>query len=98
MRTGAPLVFIDADVVAVKSLTEMAGELRAGRRFMHKREFQLGSNTRRGNLRLWRDLERQKFGSFEFRAADAMWNSGVLWLPSGDAGLLRDALRLYDSM
>jgi len=98
MRPGAPLVFIDADVVAVKSLRQMAGELAAGARFMHKREFQLGSNTRRGNLRLWRDLERQKFGAFEFRAADAMWNSGVLGLPSGDAGLLRDALGLYDSM
>jgi hypothetical protein len=97
-RADAPLVFLDADVVAVASLREMTDELRAGARFMHKREFQLGSSTRKGNLRLWRDLERQQFGGFGFRPTDAMWNSGVLGLPSGDEGRIREALSLYDAM
>ena len=98
LRADAPLVFLDADVVANKPLDDLAEGLRAGGRYMHKREFELGSNWRRGNLQLWRELEGRTFGAFEFDPKDAMWNSGVLALPAGDQVLLQEALRLYDSL
>jgi len=98
LRANEPLVFLDADVVASGPLKDLVEGVRAGTRYMHKREFELGSSTRKGNLRLWRELEHSQFGSFQFRPSDAMWNSGVLAIPSGDEPRLREALSLYDSM
>ena len=97
-RAHAPLVFVDADVVASGPLDAVADGVRSGTRYMHKREFELGSNTRKGNVRLWRELQARNFGSFQFRQTDAMWNSGVLALPAGDERVLQDALSLYDAM
>ena len=96
-RDGA-LAFLDADVVAVADLSGFVAALGARGLLMHKREFDLGASTRGGNRRLWAELERQTFGDWRFGPSDAMWNSGVLALLSVDAGLLGDALELYDSM
>ncbi|MEO5894561.1 MAG: hypothetical protein ABIS06_02555 [Vicinamibacterales bacterium] len=95
---NGPLVLIDADVIATQPLQEFTGGLTAGARYMHKREFELGSNTRRGNVRLWRRLQARSFGRWQFRPADAMWNSGVIAVGPGDGGLLREALTLYDAI
>lgn len=92
------LALIDADVVVVRPLDTFAAALAAGTRFMHKREFELGSNRRRGNRRLWHELRGRTFGAWRFRSDDAMWNSGVLAVPAADAHLIRDALALYDAM
>jgi hypothetical protein len=95
---SVPLALIDADVIATRPLDEFAAGLHAGVRYLHKREFELGTNTRPGNVRLWRELRGKSIGHWEFRSTDAMWNSGVIAVGGGDGGLLRDALTLYDAM
>jgi len=98
LAADGPLVLIDADVVATQPLHDFGARLDAGARYLHKREFELGSNTRRGNVRLWRELRARSFGNWQFRPADAMWNSGVIAVGRGDGALLREALTLYDAM
>ena len=99
MLTGnSPLAFIDADVIATQSLEEFATQLNDGVRYLHKREFELGTNKRTGNVRLWRQLQGKSFASWQFRPSDAMWNSGVIAVGAGDGGLLRQALGVYDAM
>lgn len=95
--TGA-LVFLDADTLATADLAPLVAALEDGGLFMHKREFELGASRRRGNRQLWEGLQGRTFGGWEFRADDAMWNSGVLALPAEDASLLEHALSLYDAM
>lgn len=101
-RTTAPaaggLVLLDADTIATADLAPMAAALAGGALFMHKREFELGSSTRPGNRALWQELRGRTFGGWEFRADDAMWNSGVIAMGAGDRALIADALRLYDAM
>jgi hypothetical protein len=94
----APLAMIDADVIATRPLDQFAQGLHSGTRYMHKREFELGSNTRTGNMRLWRELAATSFAGWQFVAADAMWNSGVIGIGPADGALLRRALTLYDAM
>ena len=98
MPGDGALAFLDADVVALGDLSPFVAALTAGGLVMHKREFELGASTRAGNRKLWAELEPRTFGEWRFGPADAMWNSGVLALPAADAGLLRDALELYDAM
>ncbi len=96
-REGA-LALLDADTLAIADLQPFADALAAGDLFMHKREFDLGASRRSGNRKLWGQLNGKTFDGWQFRAADAMWNSGVLALPAASAGLLDDALTLYDAM
>ena len=63
---------------------------------MHKREYVLSENRRAGNRKLWSALSRAR--EFSFNATDAMWNSGVLALPTADRGLLDEAIDLYDAL
>lgn len=96
-REGA-LALLDADTLAKADLQPFADGLAAGNLFMHKREFDLSASQRSGNRRLWEQLHEKTFGRWQFRGDDAMWNSGVLALPAASAGLLDDALALYDAM
>jgi hypothetical protein len=96
-RDGA-LTLLDADTLAIANLQPLVDALAAGSLFMHKREFDLAASPRAGNRKLWTQLEGKTFDRWQFRAGDAMWNSGVLALPSASAGLLDDALALYDAM
>lgn len=98
MPPRGALVFLDADTLAVDDLSSLVRALENGALLMHKREFELGASQRRGNRRLWTALEGRAFGGWEFRAADAMWNSGVLGLRAADGHLLDAALALYDAM
>jgi hypothetical protein len=101
-RATAPaaggLVLLDADTIATADLAPMAAALAGGALFMHKREFALGSSTRRGNRALWQELRGRTFAGWEFRADDAMWNSGVMAMGARDRALIADALQLYDAM
>lgn len=63
---------------------------------MHKREYVLSESRRSGNRWLWSSLRRSPH--FAFRPDDAMWNSGVLAIPSADRGLLDQAIDLYDRL
>ena len=96
-REGA-LALLDADTLANADLQPFVDGLEVGDLFMHKREFDLGASLRAGNRKLWRQLDGKTFDRWQFRAGDAMWNSGVLALPAASAGLLDDALALYDAM
>lgn len=98
MPASGTLVCLDADVIATRNLQPFIDEVRAGARFMHRREYELGTSRRRGNRRLWQALEGRSFGSWRFRGDDGMWNSGVVAVPATDAGLIQDALALYDAM
>ena len=98
MPPEGALVFLDADTLAVADLSALAQALAGGALLMHTREFGLGATRRRGNRQLWNELQGRTFGGWEFRAEDAMWNSGVLGLPVTDRALLHDALSLYDAM
>jgi hypothetical protein len=98
MPSEGALVFLDADTLAATDLSPLVQALADGALLMHKREFELGESRRRGNRQLWSELQGRIFGGWEFRAEDAMWNSGVLGLTAGDAGLLDAALSLYDAM
>ena len=98
MPTDGALVFLDADTVATTSLAPLAAGLDEGAVFMHKQEFALGSSPRAGNRRLWAQLEGKAFGPWQFAPADAMWNSGVIALPSSGRSRLDDAVGLYDTM
>ncbi|HXG55477.1 MAG TPA: hypothetical protein VNJ03_08885 [Vicinamibacterales bacterium] len=98
MPASGTLVCLDADVMAMRDLQSFIDEVGAGARFMHTREYELGSSRRRGNRRLWQALEGQTFGSWRFRADDGMWNSGVVAVPATDEGLIQEALALYDAM
>lgn len=101
-RTIAPLagglVLLDADTMAAADLAPMTVALAGGALFMHKREFELGSSTRRGNRALWEELRGRTFAGWEFRTDDAMWNSGVIAMGARDRALIADALKLYDAL
>ena len=92
------LALLDADTLAIADLTSFVAALEHGALLMHKREFELGANPRAGNRKLWASLEGRTFGGWQFEPRDAMWNSGVLALSGSDAGLLDEALALYDAM
>ena len=89
-------VLLDADVLALKPLAPFAARLQAGELFMHKKEYVLSESSRSGNRKLWSSLRGSK--TFEFRPDDAMWNSGVLGVPTADRGLLDDSIALYDRL
>ena len=92
----AATVLLDADVLAVKPLRPFVDRLRAGDLFMHKREYVLSASRRSGNRALWVALRRSRV--FDFRADDAMWNSGVLGVPTADRALLDGSIDLYDRL
>lgn len=102
----AAVVFLDADVLARKPLEAFVSGLHAGDVFMHKREYVLSQSRRRGNRKLWASLRSvsaaaRVAGDGEgggFRDDDAMWNSGVLAMPSADRPLLDRALEMYDAL
>ncbi|MBA3296618.1 MAG: hypothetical protein H0U19_06755 [Acidobacteria bacterium] len=98
MPASGAMVLLDADVIAARPLQPFVGQVATGARFMHTREYELGSSRRQGNRRLWHALEGRSFGSWQFRAEDSMWNSGVVAVPAADAELFDDALALYDAM
>jgi hypothetical protein len=102
MRTAWPdagaIVLLDADVLAREDLTPFVERLLAGDLFMHKREYDFGSSRRGGNRELWEQLRGRRFGGWEVREGDAMWNSGVLAAPASDRPLFDRALQLYDDM
>ena len=89
-------VLLDADVLAIKPLAPFVARLRAGDLFMHKKEFVLSENRRAGNRRLWNTLRKSR--SFSFAIDDAMWNSGVIGVPTADRPLLDEAIELYDRL
>ena len=89
-------VLLDADVLAVKPLDPFVARLRAGELFMHKQEYVLSESRRRGNRKLWSTLRSMR--QFEFQVDDAMWNSGVLAIPTADRPLLDRAIELYDHL
>ena len=92
------LVLLDADTLATADLTPFVTALAQGALFMHKREFELGASTRRGNRALWQQLRGRRFGGWEFRADDGMWNSGIIGMGAADSRLIDEALNLYDAM
>ena len=92
----AATVLIDADVLAVAPLQSFVERLRAGELFMHKREYLLADSRRAGNRKLWSAL--RTIPGFTFTKLDAMWNSGVIGVPTADRALLDDAIRLYDQL
>ena len=92
----AATVLLDADVLAVKPLTAFVDRLHAGALFMHKHEYVLSESRRAGNRKLWTTLRRSR--QFKFRRDDAMWNSGVLAVPTADRPLLDQAIDLYDRL
>ena len=98
MPSEGALVFLDADTLAFADLSPLGQTFASRTLLMHKREFGLGASGRRGNRQLWNELQGRAFGGWEFRAEDAMWNSGVLGVPVTDRALLDDALSLYDAM
>ena len=98
MPSEGELAFLDADTLASTDLGAFAASLASRTLLMHKREFELGANQRAGNRKLWGELDGRMFGGWQFSPNDSMWNSGVLALSVSDAGLLDDALALYDSM
>jgi hypothetical protein len=89
-------VLLDADVLAVKPLAPFVERLRAGELFMHKKEYVLSESRRSGNRHLWAALQRSR--QFEFTPDDAMWNSGVLAVPTADRPLLDQSIDLYDRL
>ena len=92
----AATVLLDADVIATRPLEPFVKRLLAGELFMHRREYVLSENRRAGNRKLWSTLRRAR--EFSFNATDAMWNSGVLAVPTTDRGLLDEAIDLYDAL
>jgi hypothetical protein len=92
----AATVLLDADVLARQPLAPFVDRLLAGDLFMHQREYVLSESRRRGNRALWASLRRRP--DFGFREDDAMWNSGVLALPTADRGLLDEAIALFDRL
>jgi len=92
----AATVLLDADVLATAPLAPFVRRLLAGELFMHKREYVLSESRRAGNRKLWSTLRRAR--EFPFTATDAMWNSGVLAIPTADRGLLDQAIDLYDGL
>ena len=70
--------------------------LLAGELFMHKQEYVLSQSRRAGNRRLWASLRRSP--AFDFTTDDAMWNSGVIAIPSVDRPLLDQSIALYDRL
>jgi hypothetical protein len=99
------IVLVDADVVAHRDLSEFVTALKHGDIFMHKREYLLAHSRRAGNRRLWKQLQRLARGGelsrdsrLRIDGGAAMWNSGVIALPSSDRALAHQALRLYDEL
>ena len=93
-QTGS-IVLLDADVLALRPLDAFLSQLHGGAMFMHKQEYILSRSRRAGNRRLWAKLRTLK-STVNVTAADAMWNSGVIALPSTALALVDRALVLYD--
>jgi hypothetical protein len=96
--SSGALVLLDADTLVQRDLTPMVDALARGVLFLHKREFKLGYSRRRGNMALWKEINKRTYAGWYFRPGDAMWNSGVIALPVADAALLDQALQLYDAV
>lgn len=92
------IALLDADVLVLGDLAPFAAALADGAVFMHRREYTLSQSRRVGNRRLWRALRRTPLEGYTPSAEDAMWNSGVIGLPSTDRPLLEEAIALYDEM
>jgi hypothetical protein len=92
------IALLDSDVLARDNLAPFVERLHAGDLFMHKHEYDLGRSGRHGNRALWEQLRGRKFGAWDVRKGDAMWNSGVLAAPAADRALFDQALKLYDDM
>lgn len=102
LRTAWPesgaIALVDADVVARADLAAFADGLRTGSLFMYRREYTLSQTRRPGHRRVWKALRATRLAGYTASSEDAMWNSGVVGLPSADRPLLDQAIALYEEM
>ena len=91
-------MLLDADLLATADLASFVDRLGRGDLFMHKRENQFGRTRRAGNRRLWQSLKDRRFGAWQIRRDEAMWNSGVVGSAAADRALIDQTLELYDVM
>jgi hypothetical protein len=94
----AHLLYVDSDTLTRRPLHEMVASLEAGDVFLHAHERDLARGTRRGDRRMWRDLNGRTAAGFTFTAPCHMWNAGVIGLPAARRDRLERALALYDGL
>ncbi len=92
------LVYLDGDVACNAGLADFCAALDAGKAFMHRLEYELGSRGGSGReLRL--QAVGRTFGRFPVTAQSRMWNAGIAALPAERAeSWLADALECLDAL
>ena len=98
MPSAGALVMLDPHTIVHRPLSEMVAGLADGCVYLHRREFQLGYSRRRANMALWNEISTRTFAGWYFRPGDAMWNTSVIGVPAAEAGLIDEAIRLYDAI
>jgi hypothetical protein len=94
----AHLVYLDGDVVCRRDLGSMIERIEAGEVFMHCNEGLLARSRRRGNRRLYREIENQIWGGIAADASTEMWNAGITAFSAGHAQLIARATDVCDEL
>lgn len=92
------LVYLDADTVCTRSLSEFENQLRAGNFFMHVPEFRLSSKPTKTVKQMWKVGAHKTFGSFRIDEHSMMWNAGVIGFSHDAMDYLEAALIACDAM
>jgi len=96
---GAPVLYLDSDTFAYRSLTDLIQEAAQGVARMHVLEKALPDATSKTEKRMWQQIGGKVFGGVTITPAHAMWNAGVILTPNSVNGNeCRMALALCDDM
>ena len=95
--SDANLVYFDTDVLARKPFADLLVSLSDGMSIMHVPEYDLATNRRRGNRRLWQQIQHWSETTGLPLGPSVMWNAGVIGIGRGSVGLLDQVLATCDS-
>lgn len=97
-KISGNLVFLDADIVCIKNLSDFEKKLNQGYFFMHMKEFLLCSGPTKTTRHMWKFGQNKSFGPALIDKNSFMWNSGVIGIPFGSFDHLEKALEACDAM
>lgn len=93
---GDAVLFCDADTYFVTPFAPLLALIASGRRMMHRREYDVAAHPT-NQMRKFRHVLRRA-GLREGTNGLFMWNSGVIGLPLGSAGVLDEALSILNRL
>jgi hypothetical protein len=93
------IVYLDSDTFLYRSVDLLAEQIKMNTAFMHVMEGALSSLNTKTEKLMWEQVQGKKFGGVEITAQHAMWNAGVVILPSEKkTDAIKLALKICDDM